>query len=176
MQQVTKRQQANRTYFREQVEKFLESLGAVRDERTLYPYNLPTRLGMLGIHPYDTWVACRWDDIPRALQTIGPECMNRYSGKWNHHYEWPMFNSRRGAQLAVEDFCSQLGKYLLPESQGGSQPSEVIAAFHQASDLPTSPCAPHSREEALQEVGDAGDPRAAAGMQKTTRIHEGDHW
>lgn len=121
MQRISKRQQANRAYFRQQVERFLESLGAVRNDLAGYPYNLPTRLGLLGVHPFDTWVACRWDDVPRALTAIGPERMSRYSGKWNHHYDDSMFSNRQSAQLAVEDFCGQLRLYLLTEDQRDDQ-------------------------------------------------------
>lgn len=136
MRRISKRQQANHTYFRQQVERFLESLGAVRNDLASYPYNLPTCLGMLGIHPYDTWVASRWEDVPRALEAIGPERMNRYSGKWNHHYDTRMFDSRRSAQLAVEDFCSQLRMFLLSEDQGSNRPAAETDALSQVKTPP----------------------------------------
>jgi hypothetical protein len=120
MRQITKREQANRVYFRQQIIRLLESLGAVRNDQPGYAYTLQTKLGMLSIDPYETWVACRWEDVARALEAIGRERMNRFSGKWNHHYDEPTFKRRAFTQQAIEDFRAAISRYLL-DANGQSQ-------------------------------------------------------
>jgi hypothetical protein len=54
-----------------------------------YGWQLDTVAGILNITPYDNWVACRFDEVQRANQTIGFGTLNRYSGKWNWHFDKP---------------------------------------------------------------------------------------
>lgn len=53
-------------------------------------YRIDTRGGMLRVSVYETWIACRFEDVARAW-SIEPHRrtgvnMNPHSGKWNHHY------------------------------------------------------------------------------------------
>ncbi len=47
---------------------------------------LDTEAGPLGITPYPTWIATRFEDVPRARQAPISGAFNGYSGKWNWHY------------------------------------------------------------------------------------------
>jgi hypothetical protein len=71
-----------------------------------YDFVLETKCGLLGVSPYDNWVACRFRDVERAKAGTVSGYFNPYSGKWNHHYyEWP-------PQEALADFVRQLNEVL----------------------------------------------------------------
>lgn len=111
---ITKQEQKNRDWFKAEVGKRLEALGAVkRGEEKCYPYLLATSIGPLEVAPEDDWVACVWTDLDRATQAIRDTRLNRCCGKWNHLYDAAMFKSRRMAQAAVDDFLCELDRYLL---------------------------------------------------------------
>ena len=111
---ITKQEQKNRDWFKAEVGKRLEALGAVkRGEEKCYPYLLVTSIGPLEVAPEDDWVACVWTDLDRATQAIRDTRLNRCCGKWNHLYDAAMFKSRRMAQAAVDDFFCELDRYLL---------------------------------------------------------------
>ncbi len=111
---ITKQEQKNRDWFKAEVGKRLEALGAVkRGEEKCYPYLLATSIGPLEVAPEEDWVACVWTDLDRATQAIRDSRLNRCCGKWNHLYDAAMFKSRRMAQAAVDDFFIELDRYLL---------------------------------------------------------------
>jgi hypothetical protein len=51
-----------------------------------YGWQLDTIGGLLDITPYEDWVACRFDDVARANETIQFGSLNHHSGKWNWLY------------------------------------------------------------------------------------------
>jgi hypothetical protein len=110
---VAKRELTQRAWFTAEIGRRLEALGAVkRGEEKCYPYLLQTRIGPIEIAPQDTWVACVWTDLDRAKGAIRDGRLNRFCGKWNHHYADAMFKSRRQAQAAVDDFSCELALFL----------------------------------------------------------------
>jgi hypothetical protein len=113
MANVTKHELAQRAWFKAEIGRRLEALGAEkRGEEKCYPYLLQTRIGPIEIAPEDTWVACVWGDLDRAQEAIPNGRLNRCCGKWNHHYADAMFRSREEAQAAVNDFFCELGIFL----------------------------------------------------------------
>ena len=65
--QITKQEQKNRDWFKAEVGKRLEALGAVkRGEEKCYPYLLVTSIGPLEVAPEEDWVACVWTDLDQA--------------------------------------------------------------------------------------------------------------
>lgn len=59
-----------------------------------------TRYGILRIHPYDNWIATRFDDPPRGVYGI-----NDYTGKWNFHAHE---KGEQGAHDVFESFSRSL--------------------------------------------------------------------
>jgi hypothetical protein len=112
---ITKKQQAARDRFKAKVTEWLLSVGAKPSTTPVgllgfpYDYTLETTLGTLHISPYDNWVACRWDDVPRALAGHPKPAMNPYSGKWNFHFE---FADDRAAVNCAFDFAVEVQLYL----------------------------------------------------------------
>lgn len=52
-----------------------------------YEWSIQTSAGLLNINVYDTWLACRFDDVAAANRVL-PGCVNKFSGKWNHHFTY----------------------------------------------------------------------------------------
>jgi len=118
--QRSKQEQKIRAWFKAEVGKRLEALGAVkRGEEKCYPYLLATSIGPLEVAPEEDWVACVWTDLERAKAAIRDTRLNHCCGKWNHLYDAGMFKSRRMAQAAVDDFFCELGLFL---PDGSKQP------------------------------------------------------
>lgn len=88
-----------RFVFAAAVAEELQRLGARQGGR--YGWQLDTRGGLLEIHPYEDWIACRFDDVELAKTTVSSGYLNRYSGKWNWNFDKP------GTQ-DVEYFVKQL--------------------------------------------------------------------
>ncbi len=65
----------------------LPRLGA--REGGTYSWQLDTSAGLLDIHPYDDWIACRFKDVKRAQAQVSTGYLNHYSGKWNWHFDAP---------------------------------------------------------------------------------------
>ncbi len=85
--------------FAREITQVLRALGA-REGRS-YAWQLDTRAGQLDIHPFEDWVACRFDDVERARREVSHGQLNCYSGKWNWHFVQPNAND-------VEYFRRQL--------------------------------------------------------------------
>lgn len=66
----------------------LQSLGAQPAEYS-YPWQLQSVAGVLRLHPYDNWLACRFEDVAAAKALVGHGQLNPYSGKWNWHFDQP---------------------------------------------------------------------------------------
>lgn len=73
----------------------IRECGAVRRDpsQSFHEFHVETRAGTLGVNVFDCratrgdwWVACRFIDVPRAIEVCGTDPrLNRYSGKWNFH-------------------------------------------------------------------------------------------
>ena len=108
----TKKQEKNGQWFRGQIRAFLIRNGATERLNKAYEYAISTKLGTLQISVYLDWVACRFDDVDRAVAVIGPHGMNPYSGKWNHHYDVSYFQTQEMASRAVATFVADLSRFL----------------------------------------------------------------
>ena len=108
---LTKHELAQRAWFKAEIGRRLEALGAVAPDGT-YDYALATVAGNLFVTAYDDWVACRFEEPERAKATVSDTRLNPCSGKWNHIYDAAMFADRRHAQLAVDYFFIELDRYL----------------------------------------------------------------
>lgn len=74
--------------FEERALHMVKALGAESQP----PYNeltLQTLAGPMRVHPYDTWMACRFEDVERAKKLSPAGSLNPFSGKWNWHYTKP---------------------------------------------------------------------------------------
>ena len=109
---ITKHELTQRAFFKAEIGRRLEALGAGEREGKSYLYLLQTNIGPLEISPEDTWVACLWIDLDRAKEAIRDNRLNRHSGKWNHVYANILFHNRQSAQAAVDDFFCKLEVFL----------------------------------------------------------------
>ena len=87
----TKKQEKNGQWFRDQIRAFLLRNGATEQLNRCYEYAISTKMGTLQVSVYPDWVACRFDDVARALAVIGRSGMNPFSGKWNHLFRPVVF-------------------------------------------------------------------------------------
>ena len=76
---ITKKLLKAQAFFRYNVQEFLESVGAVKQDDG---FILNTPIGQLNIHIYDCWIACRFEDV-YAATVFTKGVSNRFSGKWN---------------------------------------------------------------------------------------------
>ena len=117
---ITKAEQANREWFKAEIGRRLEGLGATknRDCDHACEYAVATVAGKLYVTIYEDWIACRFEEPERANAT-GDTRLNPYSGKWNHHYDDAEFKSRRTTRHCVDYFFMELDRYLpdLPEAR-----------------------------------------------------------
>ncbi len=70
-----------------------------------YDWKLDTVAGPLPVTAYANWVACRFDDVEAAEQRVHFGTLNRWSGKWNWHFEKPNAND-------AEFFAEQIERLL----------------------------------------------------------------
>lgn len=110
---VTKAEQANREWFKAEIDRRLAELGAIRngDCGHAYEYAVATVAGNLYVTVYDDWIACRFEEPARA-KAISDTRLNPYSGKWNHHYDPDEFKGRRTTRHCVDYFFIELDRYL----------------------------------------------------------------
>jgi hypothetical protein len=80
--------------------------GATRTDHAMYYYQLHTKVGWLWLHFTEgdaiATVFCRFNDPARALPVIGEHHMNKYSGKWNHHWD------RQNGEAGLDWFKAQI--------------------------------------------------------------------
>jgi hypothetical protein len=72
--------------FKAAVTTYIVGLGACPGR--FYDYELDTPAGLLHVSPYETWLACRFEDVARGTaftKTCGCSS-NPCSGKWNFHF------------------------------------------------------------------------------------------
>ena len=84
----TKRLAAAHAAFRKSVAEYIVSKGAVRVGR-FYEYEIDTPAGPLGISFWDNAILTRFEDVVRGTEasaSCGILC-NRFSGKWNFHFD-----------------------------------------------------------------------------------------
>lgn len=79
-------------------------LGARQDGP--YGWRIETVAGQLDMTPYEDWIACRFDDVGRAVGKVGSGGINPNSGKWNFHFTKP-------GQKEVEFFLGELSRLLI---------------------------------------------------------------
>jgi len=108
----TKKQEKNGQWFRDQIRAFLLRNGATEQLNRCYEFVISTKMGTLQISVYLDWVACRFDDVDRAVAVIGRAGMNPYSGKWNHLFDQSYFQSKEMASRAVATIEVEIGRYL----------------------------------------------------------------
>lgn len=90
--------------------KLLLDLGAQQEDSEPYRFTLPTKAGLLRLHPSSHktdglgTLFTRFDDPQTARQLVG---CNPFSGKWNHHYfhGWSV-------EAALEHLTAQLRRVL----------------------------------------------------------------
>lgn len=101
--------------FNKRVIKAIVGLGAVsKNETFVHHYTIQTKAGQLliSLHIPDFpsgiyCIFCRFEDVEKAKQVLTPtnqENLNKFSGKWNHHY--------LGADSCFEIFISSLKEIL----------------------------------------------------------------
>jgi hypothetical protein len=79
---ISKRLLKAQAFYQRNVSEFLESVGAIKKDAN---YILKTPIGPLHICIFDSWVACRFEDI-RAATVFTKGVSNEFTGKWNWHY------------------------------------------------------------------------------------------
>ena len=115
---ITKEEQANHEWFKAEIGRRLEAVGATRNRDCDYAheYAVATVAGNLYVTIYDDWIACRFDEPERAKAAVSDPRLNPYSGKWNHHYDPAEFKGRRTTRHCVDYFFIELDRYL-PEEE-----------------------------------------------------------
>jgi hypothetical protein len=108
----TKKQVKNGEWFRDQIRAFLIRNGATEQLNKAYEFVIITKMGTLQVSVYPDWIACRFDDVERAVAVIGRHGMNPCSGKWNHLFDQSYFQSKEMASRAVATFEADLTRYL----------------------------------------------------------------
>ena len=78
-----------------------------------YEYEIATPAGRLWITIYETWIACRFDDVElgkRFTESCGSSC-NPYTGKWNFHFSEGTVESL-DPEMAIAHFGFFLGQLI----------------------------------------------------------------
>ena len=115
--QITKEEQANREWFKAEISRRLEAVGATRNQDCDHApeYVVTTVVGDLYVTIYDDWIACRFEEPERVKSAVSDTRLNPHSGKWNHLYDGAEFKGRRTTQRCVDCFFIELDRYL-PEA------------------------------------------------------------
>ncbi len=95
--------------------KYLESIGGVRTDGGLYYWTVDTSAGPLRVSIersalFIGYVVARFEDEKRAAVVLGDDDtrLNRWSGKWNHHY-----GDGVTPEDALKSFSLELGRILI---------------------------------------------------------------
>ncbi len=67
----------------------LQGLGVQQNKHEGYDWQLDTRAGLLRLHPVETGLNCRFENIERANQVVHLGHLNRSTGEWNHRFNKP---------------------------------------------------------------------------------------
>ncbi len=121
--QLTKKAQLWRQKFTARFNEWLLSVGGVivdtrehTDGSRANEFELQTRVGLLTVRPYNTWLACRFEDPKAAAAVLGYDVharLNPHSGKWNFNY-----NEDNDIELCLEHFKYELKAiYDIPTTQ-----------------------------------------------------------
>lgn len=84
VRQIEKRRAVEGAKLRVMMESYAQSHGATAGR--LREFAFSTLIGPLEVSIHDDWIACRWDDVQRAVKHFGTgpvNMLNPYSGKWN---------------------------------------------------------------------------------------------
>ena len=103
---ITKKLLKAQAFFRRNVQKFIESVGAVKQDDG---FVLITPIGQLIIWIYDCWIACRFEDVHAATVFTKGVC-NPFSGKWNWHYYNDVVTLNNG--LVIGDYVHAIESLL----------------------------------------------------------------
>jgi len=103
---VTKKLLKAQAFFQHNVQEFLESVGATNNNDG---FILHTPIGLLNIHIYENWIACRFDDVCAAT-VFTKGVSNPFSGKWNWLYHDNEITLNNG--LAIGDFVHAIERLL----------------------------------------------------------------
>ena len=109
---ITKEEKANHEWFKAEIGRRLEAVGATRNRDCDYAheYAVATVAGNLHVTVYDDWIACRFEEPERAKAAMSDTRLNPYSGKWNHHYDAAEFKGRRTTRHCVDYFFIELDR------------------------------------------------------------------
>lgn len=71
--------------FEQEITAMLMKLGAKPSQNYLsYPLEIETKAGVLWLHPFEDWLATRFEDVESAWAILGPHAgLSPYSGIWN---------------------------------------------------------------------------------------------
>ena len=83
-----------------------------------YDWEIETIAGAMRVTPYDTWVACRFDDVDAAKQRVRFGTLNPWSGKWNWHFDRPGANDAGFFNEQIERLLDTVGPRLGEQSGG----------------------------------------------------------
>lgn len=96
--------------FIEATAALLTRLGATEVIDYRQRFVIETIYGPLSVTPYDTWIACRFAEVPRVDRDQLGTRFNHYSGKWNFHF------SSRASPEDLPVFEHELTQILIPEA------------------------------------------------------------
>ena len=104
------------------IAKVLEAAGArVKDISWRVEWVLKTSVGDLVIIPYETWIACQFQDPSAAAKVLYRDHVSRIhptNGKWNFHDSYPNRAKAEHVQIVIDE----LRRYkLLQEVDGGDR-------------------------------------------------------
>lgn len=86
MQRLTRKQIA---MFQREAEATFDRLGFIKVDKDAYRYELETAAGLLRADIMEDWIACRFEDVQKAKETLHSTLfsfdhrLNQFSGKWN---------------------------------------------------------------------------------------------
>jgi hypothetical protein len=103
---ITKKLLKAQTFFKKNVQEFIESVGATNNNDG---FILNTPIGQLSIHIYECWIACRFEN-QYAATVFTKGVSNPFSGKWNWLYHDDPVTLNNG--LVIGNFVHAIEKLL----------------------------------------------------------------
>jgi hypothetical protein len=89
--------------FRQACNTMLCEIGATPDEENAYDFVIATKAGPLRCNAHPDWLACRFDDVDAAKKHVQSGCLNRFSGKWNWHFNQPTESEIGELRLRIQE-------------------------------------------------------------------------